>query len=240
MEQGAATGGQSYLTYLRKTDGSPAILLGKARCTSLSRDGLRVLAQSVSEPPQLLVLPTGAGTPHALPTKNISWQWGTWMPDGRRAVIQGSEGGRAPRLYLVDTETGAARAFSPEGVNLYGGAVSPDGKVVTAQAGDRRVMLYPTEGGDPKPVPGVEPDELVIRFAADGKSVFVGPFGKMPMTISRVDLATGRREPWKTLAPADPAGVISVGPVLLSADGKSLVYSYRRLLDDLFVVTGVK
>jgi Tol biopolymer transport system component len=240
MEQGAATGGQTYLTYIRRTDGSPAVLLGKGRCTSLSSDGRRVLAQSTSEPPELLVLPTGAGAPHAVPTKGISWQWGTWMPDGRRAVIQGSEGGHASRLYLVDTETGDAHAFSGEGVNLYGGAVSPDGKFVAAQAADRRIMLYPTGGGDPKALPGVEPEEVVVRFASDGRSIFVCRFGTASVTVYRLDLTTGQREAWKSFGPADPAGVISVGPVLLSADGKSYVYSYRRILDDLFVVTGVR
>jgi dipeptidyl aminopeptidase/acylaminoacyl peptidase len=240
MEQGSATGGKTYLTYVRRSDGSPAVLLGKGRCTSLSPDGRHVLAQSTSEPPELMVLPTGAGAPHAVPTKGISWQWGTWMPDGRRAVVQGSEGGRASRLYLVDTETGAAHAFSGEGVNLYGGAVSPDGKFVAAQASDRRVKLFPIEGGEPKSLPGVEPDEVVVRFTSDGRAIFVCQFGTAVNTVYRLDLATGRRETWKTFAPADPAGVIAVGPVLLSADGKSYVYSYRRILDDLYIVTGAR
>jgi hypothetical protein len=30
------------------------------------------------------------------------------------------------------------------------------------------------------------------------------------------------------------------GPIRLSADGQSYVYSYRRVLDDLMVVTGVR
>jgi hypothetical protein len=33
---------------------------------------------------------------------------------------------------------------------------------------------------------------------------------------------------------------MNVGPVLLSADGKSYVYSYRRILEDLHLVTGVR
>ncbi len=239
-EQGAATGGGEYLTYVRKTDGSPAVLLGKARSMSLSPDGRRVLAQSSADPPELLILPTGAGAPKTVPIKGIVLQWAVWMPDGRRAVVRGSEGGRGVRLYLVDTETGEKRAISPEGVSQFGSGVSPDGKLVGAIAPDRRILLYPTDGGEPKSVPGIEPEETFIRWTADGRAIYVSDYRRTPVTVYRLDLATGRREPLRSFAPSDPAGVLNLGPVLLSADGRSYVYSYRRILDDLFVVVGAR
>jgi Tol biopolymer transport system component len=240
-EQGAATGGgDTYLPYVRKTDGSPAVLLGKARSMSLSPDGRRVLAQSVSEPPELLILPTGAGTPRSIPIKGVALQWAVWMPDGRRVVMRGSEGGRGVRLSVVDTDTGERRAFTPEGVALFGGGVSPDGKLVAAIAPDRRVMLYPLDGSKPKEVPGIEPEEAVIRWTADGRALYVARFSSMPVTVFRLDLATGRREPVWSFAPADGAGVLNIGPALVSADGKSYVYSIRRILDDLYLVTGAQ
>jgi hypothetical protein len=54
------------------------------------------------------------------------------------------------------------------------------------------------------------------------------------------DVATGERQPWLELTPPDPAGVQSIGPVHMSADGKAYVYSYRRKLDQLFVVDGLR
>jgi Tol biopolymer transport system component len=240
-EQGSAAGhGEAYLAYVRKTDGSPAVLLGKARSRSLSPDGRLVLAQSVGDPPELLILPTGAGTPRSVPIKGIALQWATWMPDGRRAVVRGSEGGRGARLYVVDTETGEKRAFTSEGVAQFGAGVSPDGKLLAAIAPDRRVMLYPLDGSEPKAVPGIAAEEAVIRWTADGRGLYVASFKSMPVTVYRLDLATGRREPVRSFAPADPAGVLNIGPAFLSADGKSYVYSYRRILDDLYVVTGAQ
>jgi len=240
-EQGSAAGSSGvYLTYVRKTDGSPAVLLGKARSMSLSPDGRRVLAQSGDDPPALLILPTGAGTPRSVPIKGIALQWATWMPDGRHAVVRGSEGGRGARLYFVDTETGERRVFAPEGASHFGGGVSPDGKLVAAIAPDRRVTLYPLDGGEPKPASGVAAEETVIRWTADGRGLYVASFRSAPVTVFRVDLATGRREPVRSFTPADGAGVLNIGPALLSADGKSYVYSYRRILDDLYVVTGAQ
>jgi eukaryotic-like serine/threonine-protein kinase len=62
----------------------------------------------------------------------------------------------------------------------------------------------------------------------------------IPAKIERVDLATGRREPWKEIAPADPAGVQSNAGIKFSADGKSYAYSTLRILSDLYVVDGLK
>jgi Tol biopolymer transport system component len=240
-EQGAATGeGHTYLTYVRGTDGSPAVLLGKASSMSLSPDGRLVLARGVTEPPELMILPTGAGTPRTVPIKGIALQWGQWLPDGRRAVVRGSEGEGGVRLYIVDTETGARRTISPEGTSQFGGGVSPDGKWVVAIAPNRAIVLYPTDGGEPRPVPGVEREETIVRWTADGRGLYLADSRKMPVPVSRLDLATGRREPIRSFAPADAAGVLNVFPVLLSADGKSYVYSYRRILDDLYVITGAR
>ncbi len=238
-EQGAAAGASSYLAYIRNTDGSPAVLLGRARTMSLSDDGTKALAEGLQEGSPIVVLPTGAGSPRTVPTKGISWQWGTWMPDGRHAIVQGSEPGRKTRLFQVDTETGDARAFTSEGVSLYGGKISPDGRFVAAAGPDGKQTLYPLNGGTPIAIRGMVEPEQVLRWSADGRALFINSGWNLPYSIYRLDLATGRREPWKTIAPPDPAGVINVGPVLLSEDGKSYVYSYRRILDTLYVVTGL-
>ena len=240
-EQGAATGGgDTYLAYVRKTDGSPAVLLGKARSMSLSPDGRRVLAQSLTDPPELLILPTGAGTARTVPLKGIALQWATWMPDGRHAVLRGSEGGRGARLYVVDTDTGEKRPIAPEGASQFGGGVSPDGRWVAAFSPDRRIVLYPTEGGEPRTVPGIEQDDVVARWSGDGRGLYISRSRETPAGVFRLDLATGRRELIRSFAPADAAGVLNVGPVLIAADGKSYVYSYRRLLEDLHIVAGVR
>jgi hypothetical protein len=62
----------------------------------------------------------------------------------------------------------------------------------------------------------------------------------IPVKITRVDIATGRREPFKEITPADPAGVQSIPTMRFSADGKSYAYSIGRILSDLFVVDGLK
>jgi hypothetical protein len=62
----------------------------------------------------------------------------------------------------------------------------------------------------------------------------------VPVKITRIDLATGKREPFREIAPADPAGVQTIPVIKFSEDGKSYAYSLGRQLSDLYVVDGLK
>jgi len=42
------------------------------------------------------------------------------------------------------------------------------------------------------------------------------------------------------LAPADPAGVSQIGPIVMTPDGRSYIYGYHRTLSDLYLVEGLK
>jgi hypothetical protein len=54
-----------------------------------------------------------------------------------------------------------------------------------------------------------------------------------------MDVASGRKERWMDLAPPDRAGVIWMDP-LVTPDGRAYVYTYHRLLSDLYLVLGLK
>jgi hypothetical protein len=58
--------------------------------------------------------------------------------------------------------------------------------------------------------------------------------------VYRLNPATGQRTPWKELMPADPAGVATIGPILITPDGKTYVYGFHRTLADLYLVEGLK
>jgi hypothetical protein len=61
-----------------------------------------------------------------------------------------------------------------------------------------------------------------------------------PTHIEIVDVATGQRRPWKVLTPPDPTGVASIGPTIMTADGSAYAYSYKRLIEDLYVGEGLR
>ncbi len=62
----------------------------------------------------------------------------------------------------------------------------------------------------------------------------------MPARTFRIELATGRKEPWRDLAPPDRAGVTSIVDPHLAADGIHYAYSYLRNLSDLYLAEGLR
>ena len=188
----------------------------------------------------MTLLPTGAGEPRALAKNDINCSQAAWFPDGRRILISGNEPGHGSRLFVQDIPDGKPRAITPEGVNFLFHAVAPDGKSVVATGPDRRVAIYPVEPGEPRVVPGMEPDEIPIRWRADGRSLFVFRTSEPPLRVDIVEVEAGRRTLWKEIRPPDPSGVEQTGPIQIAADEASYVYSYRRGLDDLYLATGLK
>ncbi len=235
---------EGYPVYLRRTDGSPAVLLGEGTGIALSPDGRWAL--SSLHPfgrTQLVLLPTGAGQPRPLPADAIRYSGrGAWLPDGRRVAVAGSEEGHGLRLYVRDVEGGRARPVTPEGIghDFNGNAVSPDGRFVTAIDAEGQAFLYPIDGGEPRPIPGIVPGELPVRWSSVTSLLVTSRPGELPAKIFRIDIASGRRELVKQLTPLDPAGVFSIDPVRITPDGKAYVYSYRRLLSELYLVEGLK
>src|SRR5262249_35436404 len=154
-----------YSVYLRKTDGSPAVRLGEGAAGTLSPDGKWALSLiHVTSQPQLVVLPTGAGEPRKLPTEGLFPLRGDWLPGGKGIVVTANEPGRGARLYGLDVSGGQPRAISPEGYRSFLRSVSPDGKFVASQGPDRRVYLYPLNGGEPTPLPDLSSRDIPIRW----------------------------------------------------------------------------
>lgn len=235
-ESGEAVGA-NYCIYLRKMDGSPAVRLGDGVSGFLSPDGQWVLT-TVGSPQKAILVPTGAGQSRQLLDEKSGIFDAAWLPDGKSVVYMAAQPGHALRSYLLDLNGGVPRPLTPEGT--AGSIISPDGKFLLAQDDARRLWLYPIAGGEPRKSPVVlQPTEQVFRFIGPD-AILTAPLRTIPLDVVRVDVTSGHREPWKTIAPADPAGVHDIPVIKFSADGKSYAYSTARILSDLYVVDGLK
>lgn len=232
-------GGLSYTTYLRKTDGSPAVRPGDGQALALSPDERWALATRINAPTQLFLLPTRAGETKPLAHDTITHVAARWFPDGKRFVFSGTEPGQGARLYVQDIAEDKPRAITPEGVNALTFAVSPDGRVVAAVGPDGKGYFYPVMSGDPQAIGAFEAGEEPISWSEDGRSLYVDRPGEMPAKVYRLDWQTGQRTLWKQLMPTDPAGVEFIGPVVVTPDTRAYVYGVRQLLSDLYLVEGL-
>jgi serine/threonine protein kinase len=234
------SGGLSYAVYIRKTDGSPAVLLGEGGAVALSPDGKSVVAQTQDSPSQLRLLTTGAGEAKVLTNDNINHSWAHWFPDGKRLLFSGNEPGKGVKLYVFDVASGKSQAISPEGVNGTAFLISPDSQWVAGIGPDEKGYLYPVNGGEPRLIPGFNSGEQPITFSSDSKSLYLYQPGDLPARVDRLDLQTGKRVLWKQLIPSDPAGVETIGPILITPDAKTCIFGYHRMLADLYLVEGLK
>jgi eukaryotic-like serine/threonine-protein kinase len=234
------SGGLSYAVYIRKTDGSPAVLLGEGGAVSLSPDGKSVVAQSQDTPSQLRLLTTGAGEPKQLTKDDINHSWAHWFPDGKRLVFSGNEPGKGVRLYVFDVAAGKSQPITPEGVNGTAFVISPDSQWVAGIGPDQKGYLFPVGGGESRVISGLNAGEQPITFSSDSRSLYVYQPGELPARVDQLDLQTGRRALWKELIPSDPAGVETIGPILITPDAKTCVFGYHRMLADLYLVEGLK
>ena len=131
-------------TYLRPTDGSPAIRLGDGEALALSPDGKWALSMPVSLD-RLLLIPTGTGQTRELVHKGLTHHAiGSWFSDSKRILFAANQDGRRPRSYVQGIDESDPRPVTPEGT--IGHAVSPDGRYVLT--GVPEPELYPIEGGD--------------------------------------------------------------------------------------------
>jgi serine/threonine protein kinase/Tol biopolymer transport system component len=232
--------GLSYAVYIRKTDGSPAVLLGEGGARALSPDGKWVITVTQDSPRQLKLLTTGAGEPKDLTNDNINHAFAHWFPDGKRILFSGNEPGKGERLYVYEMASGKSQPLTPEGVNGTRFVISPDSQWVAGIGPDQKGYLYPVAGGEPRMINGLNPGEQPITFSSDDRSLYLYQPGELPARVDRLDVQTGKRTPWKQLMPSDPAGVENIGPILLTPDAKNCVYGYHRMLADLYLVEGLK
>jgi Tol biopolymer transport system component len=231
----------TYTLYIRNTDGSAAVRLGEGTAEALSPDQKWAIAQIPGTPAQFRLLPTKAGEARPLTDDNINHNAARWLPDGKQFVFSGNEPGRGVRLYLQDIVGGKAVAISPEGVDGTAFAVSSDGQMVAAIGPDLKGYLYPTSGhGEPRVIQGLQTGDLASSWSQDDKALFVYQSGEVPAKVYRLELATGKRTLWKQLVPGDPAGVATIGPILVTPDGKTFVYGFHRTLADLYLVEGLQ
>jgi Tol biopolymer transport system component len=242
-EQGDASG-RAGAYYIRQTDGSPAVKLGEGAALDLSPDGRWVLGRPPESDRTYVLAPTGTGTPVTLDERPFfqSVSGLRFSTDGRKLLLLGAEPGKERRVYVQDLPSGKPSPIAPRAYGWDGHPVSPDGQWIAAYGEYAEDMfLVPVAGGPVRTVPNTKGDFGFVRWAPDGKSLIGIVIGSIPARLIRIDVATGRREVVKDLAPPELSGIIEIYPVFVTPDLASYAYGYgRAAASDLYLVEGWK
>ena len=232
-------GGPSRLTYIRGTDGSPAVRLGTGRGVALSPDARwAVCLDGALLSAYLELVPIGPGEARRLPENGLRYINAHFLPDGERLIVRAVESGHAAKLYVMDLQGGRPTPLTPEGIFWW--TVSPDGSTIAARAATTPIRLYPVDGSASRDISGFSALEVPIGWIRDGLLVTRpddprSPFGE----VYRVDVTTGRTEPWKNILPRDRSGIMGLGMFRATPDGRTQVHTWFKALSNLYVAEGL-
>jgi Tol biopolymer transport system component len=225
-------------SYLRSTDGERTLQLSGDTARGLSPDGTRALVAPRGNVSRLTLLPTGAGDPRDLAVPSgfelPPFEFAKWSKDGRRLFMWLRPAGQAGpfgQLHAYDDEHGWQLITPVLPATPF--AVSPDAQAIAVRDESGVVAIYSIDGGAPRRLEGER--RRPIHWSADGRELLLLGDELYPARIYRRDLQSGHVELWRTIAPADPTGVMLIGRVLFSADGRTYVYQYSRGLNDLYL-----
>jgi Tol biopolymer transport system component len=181
-------------------------------------------------------VPLLPGVTRSISGAGLQYDWVRVFPDGTRVLAGGSLAGGKLGLFTQSLDGSKPQPMNSS-TYLILPTISPDGKRIAGLDAQRRLVILPVEGGEPKVIPlGFSPWPL--RWSGSGTSILVQNPNSVSGAVFRVDLSTGRYELWKQLSPADLSGVTQVSPAVISRDEKSYAYSFRRDLSELFIVDG--
>ena len=204
-ENDEATGGKN-ITYLRNTDGSPAVSLGEGQAVSLSPDGQwAAIVRVPAGRSDITLLPVKAGAPIAIDVAPLELVEGafafnpsvTWLPDSEQILFSAKQPGRPPRTFVRSIRGGEARPVTPEG--LWGWMLSPSGAHLLVYDSRSNAFLFPMTGGTPKRLAALTSEYRVLNFTADEREIFVTKLRERPPRVLRMDIGTGRMDRWREI-----------------------------------------
>lgn len=193
----------------------------------------------------LLFVPTGLGRPFAIPLppgfEDPGYAY--LLADEQHAVTTLTVKGK-DHWVLIHRKGGTPHILTREGLGLfYAGLfpISPDGTRLIVSGNSKDWFIQPMAGGEPQPIPGLLPGERILGWSADGAAVHVRPeLSVLPVTLTRIDLATGDRRKLMDFTLPDPVGHLQTRGVFITPDAKSFAFTYDKKLSELFLLDGLR
>jgi DNA-binding winged helix-turn-helix (wHTH) protein len=238
FDESGESSGAHPVSYLRRMRTGEVIRLGEGLAQGFSADERSALI--LGESRHLLTLAPLAGGPRSpLARSGLEYQWVRPFPSGDRLLALGNEPGHPLRLYVQSIASGQAEALTPP-LMVRNVAISPDCSQIAWLTPEGELALYSTERRSVQVIPSTEP-LAPLRWSRDGTWLYVQHLRSRTQSsadVSRIHPSSGALHPWKHLTPRDPTGVNAVTGVAIASDEQSYVYSYRRVLSELYVAEG--
>jgi serine/threonine protein kinase len=231
----------NYSSYVRKTDGSPAIRLGDGDPLGFSPDNRWMAANLPAVGNSLSVLPMGAGETRIFKTEKVNFLpkgVSPWTPDSKAFMVVGIEPGHGLRSYLQSIAGGDAKPVTPD--DVVADLLSPDGTRMLCHDLQGKFWLYPMQGGTPREVTAIQQGEAALQWLSDGKTIVVRTPGVLTVNTVQIDVESGARKPWKEFPPKDKVGLRGIFSFHITPDGSRYLSGESHIDSTLFVTHELK
>lgn len=242
VEEENSAGWHHFTAYLRSIDGASTRQLAKGVPLVLSPDQRTVVLRQPGLRSSLQVLDIETRRVKALDNDDahplVHNEFVSFFPDGRRIAFSATDAAGILRIYLQDLAGGKPVCFTPDVAGMRmpcNRGVSPDGRWIVLTSPDEGFWLYPTEGGEPRPLIGLGAGWRLVTWHRDGESLFVYQHDAAETVVYRYLLSTGSMVEWLRPNPDRLQGVMLVRRLRMTDDGRSYAYAFARQASDLYL-----
>ena len=207
---------------------------------SLSPDAKWALIGTIQKTGRMRLVPTGAGAERELALEGWDLLYGRFSGDGTRVFAVAVRGDGPPTLVEFPLSDPKGRVLDIQAQNLID--FTPDGKQLLRRDDKGRVILVPIGGGAPRTMSWtLEAEEFIAGWTPQGELLITHAIDPARVRVDKINLDSGARTPVQTLVPPDPVGIVGSAFLVMSRDGKSLGYSFSRVVEsNLLVADGIE
>jgi len=239
-------GTTDYYAYVRPVDGGRPVPMGHGVPQDISPDDKWLLTITPSQPPKLLLMPVGPGDSRSVVVPGLTPVAARFFPNGTDIFVAGTRADGQQEWLRVRLADGHQETIvRPRDLEVafeYSGRaeVSPDGEELAYAQPGGAVLAVPLGGGAPRVLLEPGSGETFLNWSADSGHVFVAAWQGNRGRVFRVTLQSGRRELMQEMSVTDPAGALTTPNVFISRSGNAYVYSFMRVVGDLYLVEGLR
>lgn len=235
FEETGEGGGSHHAVYVRKLGEHSAVRVGEGYGLALSPDANWVVTLPDEDQSKLNLVPLTPGQMRTISGHGLQYEFARFFPSGNRLLVGGSMPGGTARLFVQWLDGGKPEPLQAN-VYLMHPAISDDSRWIAGVDSDQRLTVVPVDGGEPRVIArGLA--HAVLQWSHSGNSL-LAQSDAVPASLLRIEVSTGRYKLWRVIGPFDLAGVGTIWPAVLSADDRTLIYSYQQKLSELFVADG--
>ncbi len=239
MSDQSPEAGPSYQVMLRRPGSSDPVRLGPGYPLEFSRDGRWLLAAHPSDSAgvRVVLYPLGPGAEQEVRLPGLVHDGTTPRFLGGGAMIACGQRGNAPsRCYRSSLRGDSVLPLTPDGSRLA--LPSPDGRILFVVPDSGTPYLWTIPAGPALPARGLGDADLPLRWAPDGRSVWVSSAMAVPLNIDAVDPWSGRRTTMLSIDPSEKQGLFGLLGATVADDARHYAYVRWEYQSTLFLVRG--